>query len=233
MNELTKQLQEIMVPKAALIAYEYQEGHYASGSHYLELRPINKKGRMEAGIPVTYEFMDSLVESYSDGNRRIPLGWLPPNMLWCDTRWGHESYVCYNPPGKRRMFFMNDLNIGDGMFHVPGVIYIIKNERMDIFAYKGKKPDGRTPLYLAPFFNVTGGSVCLGNSTLEKPESLDFHTLLEYWEKRFWLSEFSHLGGGKNPTRNNLVLVTERMREQPFDNDELQPINKRLKDILP
>ena len=162
MNELTKQLQEIMVPKAALIAYEYQEGHYASGSHYLELRPINKKGRMEAGIPVTYEFMDSLVESYSDGNRRIPHGWLPPNMLWCDTRRGHESYVWYNPPGKRRMFFMNDLNIGDGMFHVPGVIYIIKNERMDIFAYKGKKPDGRTPLYLAPFFNVTGGSVCLG-----------------------------------------------------------------------
>ena len=131
------------------------------------------------------------------------------------------------------MMFKNDLNIGDGMFHVPGVIYIIKNERMDIFAYKGKKPDGRTPLYLAPFFNVTGGSVCLGNSTLEKPESLDFHTLVEYWEKRFWLSEFSHLGGGKNPTRNNLVLVTERMREQPFDNDELQPINKRLKDILP
>lgn len=78
MNELTKQLQEIMVPKAALIAYEYQEGHYASGSHYLEIRPINKKGRMEAGIPVTYEFMDSLVESYSDGNRRIPHGWLPP-----------------------------------------------------------------------------------------------------------------------------------------------------------
>jgi hypothetical protein len=151
----------------------------------------------------------------------------------CDTRRGHESYVWYNPPGKRRMFFKNDLNIGDGMFHVPGVIYIIKNERMDIFAYKGKKPDGRTPLYLAPFFNVTGGNVCLGNSTLEKPESLDFHTLLEYWEKRFWLSEFSHLGGGKNPTRNNLVLVTERMREQPFDNDELQPINKRLKDILP
>ena len=32
MNELTKQRQEIMVPKAALIAYEYQEGHYASGS---------------------------------------------------------------------------------------------------------------------------------------------------------------------------------------------------------
>ena len=84
MNELTKQLQEIMVPKAALIAYEYQEGHYASGSHYLELRPINKKGRMEAGIPVTYEFMDSLVESYSDGNRRIPHG--PPKRAATSCR---------------------------------------------------------------------------------------------------------------------------------------------------
>lgn len=142
MNELTKQLQEIMVPKAALIAYEYQESHYASGSHYLELRPINKKGRMEAGIPVTYEFMDSLVESYSDGNRRIPHGWLPPNMLWCDTRRGHESYVWYNPPGKRRMFFKNDLNIGDGMFHVPGVIYIIKMKGWTSSPTRGKNRTG-------------------------------------------------------------------------------------------
>lgn len=46
---------------------------------------------MEAGIPVTYEFMDSLVESYSDGNRRIPHGWLPPNMLWCDTAGGMKA----------------------------------------------------------------------------------------------------------------------------------------------
>ena len=55
MNELTKKMQEIMVPKAALIAYEYRESAYATGKNYLELRPINKAGRMEAGIPVTYE----------------------------------------------------------------------------------------------------------------------------------------------------------------------------------
>ena len=67
MNELTKKMQEIMVPKAALIAYEYRESAYATGKNYLELRPINKAGRMEAGIPVTYEFMNALVESYSDG----------------------------------------------------------------------------------------------------------------------------------------------------------------------
>ena len=31
MNELTKKMQEIMVPKAALIAYEYRESAYATG----------------------------------------------------------------------------------------------------------------------------------------------------------------------------------------------------------
>lgn len=187
---------------------------------------------MEAGIPVTYEFMNALVESYSDERQNVPHGRLPSNMLWCDTRKGHEKYIWYNPPGKRQMFFKDSLNIKDGVFHLPGVVYIIENERMTIFAYKGRIPEEDTPLYLAPFFNVTRGSVCLGSSTLEKPENMDFHALQEYWEKRFWLSEFSHLGGQDNPTHSNLVLVTEQARDSPFNEDELKPLDKQLKDIL-
>ena len=105
MNELTNKLQQVMVPKAALIAYEYRENRYGNGMHYLELHPINDRGRMEAAMPVTYEFMDSLVESYTDDRRNVPHGKIPANMLWCDTRKGHERYIWYNPPGKRRMFF--------------------------------------------------------------------------------------------------------------------------------
>lgn len=36
MNELTNKLQQVMVPKAALIAYEYRENRYGNGMHYLE-----------------------------------------------------------------------------------------------------------------------------------------------------------------------------------------------------
>ena len=36
MNELTGKLKQIMVPKAALIAYEYRENNYRSGTYYLE-----------------------------------------------------------------------------------------------------------------------------------------------------------------------------------------------------
>ena len=79
-------MQEIMVPKAALIAYEYRESPYATGKNYLEPPvPCEQGGRMEAGIPVTYEFMNALVESYSDERQNVPHGRLPSNMLWCDT----------------------------------------------------------------------------------------------------------------------------------------------------
>ena len=91
MNELTKKLQQVMVPKAALIAYEYSDGRYGHGTYYLELHPINDRGRMEAAVPVTYEFMDSLVEYYTDNRQDVPHGKIPANMLWCDTRKGHES----------------------------------------------------------------------------------------------------------------------------------------------
>ena len=216
MNELTNKLQQLMVPKAALIAYEYRENRYGNGMHYLELHPINDRGRMEAAMPVTYEFMDSLMESYTDDRRNVP----------------HERYIWYNPPGKRKMFFAGSLNIPDGTFHVPGVIYKVSGDRLDIFSYKGEKPAENSPLFLAPFFNVTGSSACLGNAVLPPPEDMTFSKLLEYWEKRFWLSEFSHLGGSRNPTGSNLVSVTEKARANPFDENELKPMNKQLKDLL-
>ena len=129
MNELTKKLQQVMVPKAALIAYEYSDGRYGHGTYYLELHPINDRGRMEAAVPVTYEFMDSLVEYYTDNRQDVPHGKIPANMLWCDTRKGHERYIWYNPPGKRQMFFSERLNIPDGTFHVPGVGTSHRNHR--------------------------------------------------------------------------------------------------------
>lgn len=61
------------------------------------------------------------------------------------------------------MFFHKDLNIQDGMFNLPGIVYHVKNGNMDVFAFKGKRPVETTPLFRAPFFNVTGSSVCLGS----------------------------------------------------------------------
>ena len=50
MNELTKELQEIPVPVAVLVAYKYEDGPYGKRQKYhLELRPVNRDGKMGGG----------------------------------------------------------------------------------------------------------------------------------------------------------------------------------------
>lgn len=152
MNELTTRLQEIMVPKAVLIAYAYDSNTYRTNDKYhLELRPISPDGRMGAAIPVSHEFIGALADNYSADICRIPYGRIPPNLLECNSRKGHEKYVWYNPPGRHRMFFTGGLNIADGEFNLPGVVYKVEKERMDIYAFKGDSPEERTELYRAPF----------------------------------------------------------------------------------
>lgn len=64
-------------------------------------------------------------------------------------------------------------------------------------------------------------------------ERFDLHQPAGVLGKKFWLTEFSHLGGGGNPTKSNLVLVTKAAKDKPFNLDELKPLNKlKLKDIL-
>ena len=72
MNELTKNIQKMMVPKAAIIAYKYEDRRNSDTRYFIELRPIGKSGQMGAGIPVTYEFMNTLLESYTEEMSGIP-----------------------------------------------------------------------------------------------------------------------------------------------------------------
>ncbi len=228
-NKLTKQINTMLQPRAALIAYSTDGGD----THFLELRSINDDGVMGEGRPVTVEFINELIKGYSERHSSTPHGRIPPNMLWSDTRKGNEKYIWYNPPQKRMMFFKESLKIENAEYNLPGVIYEVGKERMNIYAYTDKKPTPETELYAAPFFNVTGASVCLGSAKIDKPSNLTYDKLLEYWEKKFWLTEFSHLGVGGNPTKSNLVLVTKAAKDAPFDLEELKPLNKmKLKDIL-
>ena len=54
------------------------------------------------------------------------------------------------------------------------IIYKVQAERLDVFAFKGDRPDENSDLYLAPYFNVTGSAVCLGSPSLTKPQNPSF-----------------------------------------------------------
>ena len=99
-----------------------------------------------------------------------------------------------------------------------------RESHLNVYACKDREPTEKTELYAAPFFNVTQASVCMGSARIEKPKDLTYAKLLEYWERKFWLTEFSHLGAHGNPTKSNLVLVTKAAK---------RPLNNlKLKDIL-
>ena len=46
MNELTQNIQKMMVPKAAIIAYKYEDRKNSDTRYFIELRPIGKSGQM-------------------------------------------------------------------------------------------------------------------------------------------------------------------------------------------
>ena len=219
--KLKAMLEQQQVPKMALVVYQNDK----SQSIYIESHRISKQGRMLAGKPLTQKCIAELVESFSVEQATMPHGKIPPNMLYCDTRKGHERYVWYNPPQKRMMFFSQSLNIANGEYHLPGIIYDTNGERLDVYAFKTTKPKADTPLYKVPLFNVTNESVCLGNPKIDFPDNPTFEKFLLYWEKKFWHTEFTHLGGSRSPTKNNLVVVTKQMTDS-FDYKELMPIHK-------
>ena len=228
-NELTRKIKTPLNPKAALIAYASENDR----NFFLEIREIDDRGNMTEGRPVTLEFMNELVRNYSETYSGTPYGRLPSNLLYADTRKGSEEYIWYNPPGKRMMYFVENLGIENAEYNLPGIIYQAKETQLDVYAYKDNRPDMETVLYAAPLFNVTGSSVCLGNARIDLPKDLTYEKLLQYWERKFWLTEFSHLGGNGNPTKSNLVLVTKAARDRDFNLDELKQLNNmKLKDIL-
>jgi len=231
-NELNDILHEQHIPEMALIVYKSNK----TGNIYIESHKIDAGGRMLAGCPLTLKCITELVESFSVEQGTVPHGTVPENLIYFNTGKGHERYLWWNPPGKRMMFFSQSLNIEDGEYHLPGIIYDTNGENLDVYAFKGKKPDMESRLFKTPLFNVTGGKVCLGNAKIKFPDNLTFSAYIEYWEKKFWLSEFSHLGGSLNPTKSNLVTVTKKSGKS-FDYNELVPFKKDrkiriLKDLL-
>ena len=230
MNKLTEKIKSLLKPSAALIAYKGE--HIINNAYFLELREIDNNGVMGEAIPVTYDFMNDITANYLEGHNSVPAGRIPDNLLFADTRKGQEKFVWSNPSRKRMMFFVAGLGLENAEYNVPGIVYVAKEEVLSVYAYKDKVLSDETELFAGPFFNTSKDSVCTGSAKLQKPSNPTYAELLEYWEKIFWLTEFSHLGREGNPTKHNLVLVTKAAKDKPFDLNELKSIKKTLKSIL-
>ena len=57
-NKLTKQINTMLHPRAALIAYSTDGGD----TYFLEVRSIDNEGTMSEGRPVTVDFINELIK---------------------------------------------------------------------------------------------------------------------------------------------------------------------------
>jgi PRTRC genetic system protein B len=230
MNKITKHVTRAMRPAAALIAYICEDDYFRKEYH-LEFRKIGKNGIMGAGKPVSKKFVQSLVENFTVESSSVPHGEVPRKLLFIHTR--KDKYVWYTPTCRKYLYFTSNLNIPNDEYHIPGLVWVVEGESLNLFAYKAKQLNSDSQLYSAPFFNVNSlnGSVCLGNAKIFVPGRNSFDVFIQCWEDRFFLSKFSHVSGG-NPTKTNLVLVTLNSLKS-FDNTELKPIKKlKLKNLF-
>lgn len=227
MSRITDGLHDNLSPQMAIIVYQTEHNQF-----YLERRDIGKGHQMGAGTPLSEDCLSSLITEMSDTEHHIVSGMIPPCMLYSDSRAGQDKYVWHRKEEKRTLLFAPSLHIPNGEMHIPSLIYVVEKENLMVYAYKGKLTP-ETTLYRAPFFNVGTYHVCLGNAKIPKPEERTFHSIIEYWEKMFWVSEFSQLLDG-SPVKGDLVSITKTCIQEKtkFPAKVLTPLNLTLENIL-
>lgn len=226
MGQINDILTDSLKPMMTIIVYKDAKRNY-----YLERRII-ENGKMQAGVPLSEECISGIMETMFEKRKDSSVhGIVPTNLLFADSRKGHEKYVWYRKPEKRMMYFAGTLDIPNGEMFVPGLLYVAVGTSLAVYAFKGRKP--KSKLYRAPFFNVDSTHVCLGNAKVEKPSEKTFESIVQYWEKMFWGSEFVHLLGG-NPVKGNLATLTKHCIQTgcKFPEDKLIPVNEKMENIL-
>ena len=227
-NQLTQKLEDTYEPMMAIIVYASQ-----GSAPYLEQRNITD-GKMGAGRPLTKKCVTDIFRAIVEDSEDLSEGYhgvIPRNLLYADTTTGRTRLIWYNPPMKRKMYFVGSLGIPEGEIVMPGVLYEANDNTLNVYCFNGKVP--KDTLWQAQFFNVNNHAVCLGTAKAKRPKSLTYIEAMEYWETMFWNSEFSHLYGG-NPINGNLALITKSCIQNgdPFPTSVLIKSKTKLKDLL-
>jgi PRTRC genetic system protein B len=125
---------------------------------------------------------------------------LPGNVL---TR-TPEMIVWWNPAVRRAMFFgeadVKLCELNGKPFPHPALLFKLRGRELYVRALdRNVRPEARTALKTAPYWNVAGedGRVCLG--TARKPEDVSVASIIG-WQDAFHNSRFTHVLGAARLT---------------------------------
>lgn len=236
MKNLTSPLQDIYLPAMALLMYEHQ----LKSSCYIEAYDIAANGCPINARPLTITEaaeIATLLKTGSGNNTFLRLGGLlPANVIYMDTS-ANGCVVWHTPPRKMQLFFINQLSIPCGKAWVPSLLWKASKTDLHIYALTGiSRPNLKTPLYYAPFFNIyEDGRVCMGTVDTLITTNLSLEAFMKAWEKYFFNSYFSHMIGGVAPIQGNIVQLWQQQisTNRRFPQDCLKKHTLTIKRILP
>lgn len=233
-NETTTTLYH---PAAAIVVFK-PEGN--ENDLYLEYYEMNESGCPVNPRPLSVKEAQRLSKALDTRKSSAkaflkPKGLLPSCVLHINPA-ENGSVVWYTKPQTRKLYFTESLGLAAQELPLPSLVWTADKSRLHVFALKSKaKPCLSTPLYNAPFFNLYhNGNVCMGSVDVRISQSAALEDFIAAWEGYFFGSYFSHLIGGHNPVKGNLISLYQRLAKTgcPFPTEELVPNRKQLKHLL-
>lgn len=197
-----------LMPESAIIVYK-EKGQYGT-EYYLERREIRAQNggyAFMAPQPLSKNMMKQIASSFV---KRSALdiefgGLIAPHLLLGVNKPGTMAVIWYRPAMTRQLNFSETLGIkGKPQVSIPATLYLVLNTTLYVFALlSDDRPDGRTKLHQAPFFNIyVDGNVCLGTAPVGKMRAKTFEEEAHRFERGFYMAEQN--GGTSKPCKTDL-----------------------------
>lgn len=207
---------------------------------YVESYDIGKHGKPINAHPLSLKEMSALSEILQTtkelkNNCLQCKGLLPNNVLYANQRTNGYA-VWYTPPQETDLFFIEQLKIPAGKFHIPAMLWKANVNRLTVYALKGKvKPNADSHLYVAPYLNIyTNGEVCMGTVQIDVVKATCLEDFMAKWQSYFFNSRFSHSISGNNSTKTNTTELWRSLANTNsiFPQNELLKTNLTIKHLI-
>lgn len=224
-------------PAAAIVVFKPEDNE---NELYLEYYDMDENGCPVNARPLSVKDAQGLAKALDTRKAAAkaflkPKGLLPSSVLHINPS-EDGSVVWYTKPQTQKLYFSDSLGMASQKLPLPALVWAANKSRLFVYAVATKgKPRLSTPLFNAPFFNLYhNGNVCMGSVDVRISQSATLEEFITAWEGYFFGSYFSHLIGGHNPIKGNLISLYQRLVEKgsAFPVEELVPNGKQLKHLL-
>ena len=237
-NDITQDFGTLYHPKSALVFYETKG---RTTDVYVEHFDMDKNGNPINAHPLTVREANILAKSLrseKDKDKAFlkPNGILPTNILHLNPSAEKGTVIWYTKAQQRKLFFVDGLKIPNGKAFVPPMLWKASKNSLAVYSLSSdRRPNDKTKLHYAPFFNIyEDGKVCMGTVDVKVKHSASLEEFIENWKHYFFNSYFSHLMNDHNPIKGNCVNLWKNLMETKefFPKSLLISNNKTLKNLL-